>query len=396
LLVVLVAGAVAAAMWRRRAGRRTADDYLHMARRAFGAMEGRRTVRCCREVIRLEPRNAEAYYLLGMSAVCMENLDDAIPAFERAVEYRPGYIAAEYALAVGYQQKGDLKGAQQHFQRVLDLQPTNIDARKKLSGLLGLRPEAGISREAPSAHQSLDTIPEGVRPQGQRLLKLYARRKLLKEYFVLALICGVIFQFLIVNDMKKGLPPQQPLWSSIDSVERGFLLILPAAVFVILIGVFIIRVQIYFGISALATLGYRSRRADRMVRLALRRREGEEYEREMQAAKELSEEGWEEGPWWTIELSGAHLVWWLSLALMVTLGGAELDVGSTLWRSVEPVVISGGVLKLAFWYVYGRLSSYPRKRAFLRFYRWWGRGFAPVLLALAPGVYVLLGTLYGW
>jgi len=383
--VMVVAAGVALAWRRRRARPRTAHEYLRLAARAFEKMRFEKAAELCREAIRLEPRSAEAHYWLGMSLALMERVDDAVGAFERAVECDPGSTDAEYALAAGYQQKGDLKRAEGHFRRVLELDPTSEDARQKLQGLYEEQPQTAEGRMVAPDRWEREDAPPGGEHVREGLARLYAIRKDLKEWALVVLVGGIVLDWMIINDVRKELPPHQSVWTSLDGVQWGFLMAPFAVLLLIVVGVLVTSVRVRYELVHLGSSGCDATRADWFARVAVEKREEEEFLKEEEELARLREEGRREGPWWRIELSGAHLVWWISLPATWTIEWADGESLSTLRTLGEAVLYPGMVLKIGFWWTYRWMESAATMRAFMRFYRWWGRGWQPVLLALLPG-----------
>ena len=104
----------------------------------------------------------------------------------------------------------------------------------------------------------------------------------------------------------------------------------------------------------------------------------------------------------SVELRGAHLVWWLAWAATVgcTVSGWFLDLPRCLFGSLVAVAIGGAVAKVlvpltGYWaaqwlpvqYHNGRYESWGR------YYLFWARGIRPVAIALAPGLAYILWCL---
>ncbi len=137
------------------------------------------------------------------------------------------------------------------------------------------------------------------------------------------------------------------------------------------------------------------------------------------APQVVQRDEWEDRHWLRVEVSGAHLIWWLSFLAAVVYGlsplwlllGAppspgELDAmlkwapPEWLMSGVFAIAAAGALLKLMVplvwsgaWKASGRN---PETRPQLkRYYRFWAKGLLPAVLALAPavaywGVHVLL------
>jgi hypothetical protein len=139
------------------------------------------------------------------------------------------------------------------------------------------------------------------------------------------------------------------------------------------------------------------------------RGEAAEQAVEQQEHLEFAEASKLASPWWSRELSGAHAVWWVSWIFL----WAAITAGEDRSSVVGPVfaVAAMGLLLKAVapllplllsllsavrapWTWKRRPLLVPIWRDVVSYYRWWGRGWAPVAIALAPGVvYVLLDAL---
>jgi cytochrome c-type biogenesis protein CcmH/NrfG len=78
-----------------------------------------------RAVTTLEPNNPARYYQLGVLLSANAKRAEAIDAFTAAVTLDPNYANARYLLALGLIEEGDLEGAQEQLQVVLELNPGN-------------------------------------------------------------------------------------------------------------------------------------------------------------------------------------------------------------------------------------------------------------------------------
>jgi Flp pilus assembly protein TadD len=86
-----------------------------------------------REVTRLEPANAVAYYNLGD---CLEKLGDRVGAVEAhrgALRCKPDYAAAHHHLGDLLARQGRATEAIEHLRHAAQLDPQNAAARKRLA-----------------------------------------------------------------------------------------------------------------------------------------------------------------------------------------------------------------------------------------------------------------------
>lgn len=84
---------------------------------------------------KLDPRNGEAWHLLGVVAYQMGKVDKAISHYRRAVELRPRAAEMLNNLALALRAKGDLAGAAEQFAQALRVRPEYAAAAYNL-GLL--------------------------------------------------------------------------------------------------------------------------------------------------------------------------------------------------------------------------------------------------------------------
>jgi hypothetical protein len=110
---------------------------------------------------------------------------------------------------------------------------------------------------------------------------------------------------------------------------------------------------------------------------------------EVVAQARLQEESSQAPPWWRVELGGAHLVGWVALVIALVTAGTEWRAPGWLLPPLWATVVCAMGAKLVFWLLYRLTISTARLRR-LRFYRWWARGPVPALVALTPGLFVVL------
>ena len=90
------------------------------------------------------PAYAEASYSLGDSHAALNNLNTSIRFYQQAISIRPDYVRAHMHLAFILRRIGQIEGAVIHFERVLELTPTNVPALIGLSGIRSTHPDAAI------------------------------------------------------------------------------------------------------------------------------------------------------------------------------------------------------------------------------------------------------------
>ncbi|MFA5859177.1 MAG: hypothetical protein WC955_08935 [Elusimicrobiota bacterium] len=74
------------------------------------------------------PVNAKAYYLRGLAYEKSGNSDKAVVEYEHALKYRSSYHLPLYALGRIYKSRRDVVSARKVYDRILALDPVNIDA----------------------------------------------------------------------------------------------------------------------------------------------------------------------------------------------------------------------------------------------------------------------------
>ena len=88
------------------------------------------------EVVRADPANAEAYYLLGAACHALGKAEEAIANLSQAVRMRPDYAPAHHHLGVVLAQSGRAAEAEACYRRTLELDPKDARAHNNLGALL--------------------------------------------------------------------------------------------------------------------------------------------------------------------------------------------------------------------------------------------------------------------
>jgi uncharacterized integral membrane protein len=363
-------------MFRRRKPE-TAQEYLTLAERAFERERFQEAVRLCEEAIRLDPGDAEAYNGLASSLVMLDRLDEAIAAWERAIALAPGEPELAYSLGVAYEQKGLAEKAAAQFRRVLELEPEDEDARRKL-GALGGENEAAKG----SVRGRWSRLTPEETDAGERLARLRRSREKALGWLVIAFIAGVLILRRPLWAAAKAVVAGRPMLQSLDDVDRIFVGVFLAVVAGLAMAGLVATLRLRSAESRIRAEGLDVTEIDAYATEAEERLESEEREAEREEEKQWAEECGRAKVWWIRELSGAHLVWWIAFAVF---GGQELKVfvvPEALANAVTMCAIFGGILKLLVTVLMFR-STY---RMAVRYYRWWGRGWLPVVIAVLPGV----------
>ena len=85
-----------------------------------------------RKAIAYDPQNGDAYNALGL-ALMDRKIDESIELFQRAIELKPGFIEAEFNLALAYHRKYGTEREIVQLRRVLSIDPHHIVARNILT-----------------------------------------------------------------------------------------------------------------------------------------------------------------------------------------------------------------------------------------------------------------------
>src|SRR5580700_11099394 len=85
-----------------------------------------------RQVLQTDPRNADAWHLLGVIAAQVNNHEAAIDHIRRAIELNPNSTAFHANLGAAYQKLKRFDHAITCYRRALELNPNNAEAHNNL------------------------------------------------------------------------------------------------------------------------------------------------------------------------------------------------------------------------------------------------------------------------
>jgi tetratricopeptide (TPR) repeat protein len=88
-----------------------------------------------KDVLAKNPKDSNAFYLMGMSYAKKKIYPEAIEALTQVTQLAPRFPPAYFELGVCYQQQDDLDKALECYQKNLDLDPRNVDSAYN-SGLI--------------------------------------------------------------------------------------------------------------------------------------------------------------------------------------------------------------------------------------------------------------------
>ncbi len=104
-------------------------------------------------VIKHEPKNAFAYRLMGLIYAEQHRLNDAVTAFQKAIELNPQDVDAKLMLARAYaMNEATLPEAVAAYRQVLEAQPNNVDVQAELARIYS---EANNHDEAIRQYQAI-------------------------------------------------------------------------------------------------------------------------------------------------------------------------------------------------------------------------------------------------
>lgn len=101
----------------------TAPALLEQAQRLFQRQRYEETLRTLERCLATDPRNADAYKLVALSAIRLNRLDIAEPALKSAEELAPGDYAAHFHLGALYYTRSEFLIARPELERAVALNP---------------------------------------------------------------------------------------------------------------------------------------------------------------------------------------------------------------------------------------------------------------------------------
>jgi tetratricopeptide (TPR) repeat protein/GT2 family glycosyltransferase len=126
----------AAALREKRGAAATAAEQLDRARRLHQAGDPAGAEPLYWQVVRADPANAEALYLLGAACASLGKLSEAAAALGQAARLQPGRPEVHNQLGVALARQGKLAEAAACFRETLRLQPGHAEAQRNLRAAL--------------------------------------------------------------------------------------------------------------------------------------------------------------------------------------------------------------------------------------------------------------------
>ena len=113
---------------------------------------GTQAIQVARRVLELDPKNAEAWRIIGYANEIMQKYDEAHQAYAKAIELQPGNALAISQDAHAYDLEGDFVKAEAGYRKALTINPTLDQAQAGLARILVAR---GALDEALSIFESV-------------------------------------------------------------------------------------------------------------------------------------------------------------------------------------------------------------------------------------------------
>jgi predicted Zn-dependent protease len=98
----------------------------------LGPSEGPQVVRL-RQVVKDQPDNVHAHFMLGKEALGRGDAPAAEKSFRRAIELKPDFEEAHYGLGVALLDQGETSAAIAHFEAMRTAMPKSLAAREGLA-----------------------------------------------------------------------------------------------------------------------------------------------------------------------------------------------------------------------------------------------------------------------
>jgi len=147
-----------------------AKEYLHLAINAMARDEHHAALNYIKEVLVLEPHNANALYLLGAEHAELGLYDRAIEEIEQALRIDPNIEMARFQLGLLYLKVGQMDGAIQSFDHLV-VQTQTDSLRAYSAGLVALcKDDVVVAREKLALGLSGDNNNPSLKKDMQELL----------------------------------------------------------------------------------------------------------------------------------------------------------------------------------------------------------------------------------
>ncbi len=368
-------------MRHRRREPRTSADHLRAGHRALGRGDLDGACEYYRDAVRLDHSNAEAHYGLATAAMHRGDFDAAIEHLRQCRQFADHVPEVHHALGAAHYQKGDLEGALEHYRRAVEVDPEYHDSRSALADVyhaLGRTEEAeeicpGYTPLPPEEVARRERIGAQLGPEGWA--GLHRWNSIGDVLTSIQLLVQVACLAWLAVEAATALYNRVAGTGTLESA-------VPESVRLVL-------VLSIFGSMGLIAVALRAMDAHRRGFLRRLLTQSNIPREDIDAVFPM-----EVGPpWWRVELSGFHLVVWLSiLASAIRIASGQRWTG---WAEVIFLYAAlGGFLKAGFWMALVLVQS-DRRAAWGRTYRWFGtfRGTVFMLLVI-PAVFVGVPLLF--
>jgi Tfp pilus assembly protein PilF len=136
-------------------------NYDHLLQAAFEYYQAgnlHQAEHVCREILRMQPDNAEIYNNLGLILIEKGQPDEAIPCFHKAIQLNPNCVDAYYTLGVIFQDKMLFDDAIAWYTQALSFDPNRTDAYYNLG--IAFRDTLNINEAIACYQNALRLNPE--------------------------------------------------------------------------------------------------------------------------------------------------------------------------------------------------------------------------------------------
>jgi len=360
---------------RRHRGRlRTCQDHIRAANNALARGHLDRAEELFRAAVRLDHANAEAHFGLARAAWFRGDFDRTIEHLHQCQQWTLDHPDIEHGLAAAHHGKGDHEAAILHYRRAVELNPTAQETRQALASLYH---DLGRDEDAQ------EVCPGFEPPSEAAVAKQEAKRRFWQQLGP-AEQAGIARWFALFDVL---------VWVwRVSRVIVLSLLGIAVLIFIFYLAIRVNPVHRRFFPPPVKTLGIVAFIAmwASMLAIGLMRSLEQPYLRWLtrrarvpRADADAVLEPELHPPWWRVELSGAHLILWLGLPVLLLYNRSPKLFPE--WFVV--VVVWGGALWAAKLFYWGEflLAGPEGVKLARRQYRWFATlpGALAALTAMA-------------
>ena len=114
----------------------TNAETFALAMQYFHAGQSRVGEQLCQRILQADPKDADAFHLLGIIALQEGRCDEAINTIRHALSLKPSAAVFHYNLGLAYLASRQSQKAEGCFREALRLQPELAEAHNNLAGVL--------------------------------------------------------------------------------------------------------------------------------------------------------------------------------------------------------------------------------------------------------------------